>query len=73
MYMFNMNRRYNRPIRRGRESPIVGMGHIGVVIECTSVCILLYYTKGRQVAGLGLVDIQPSVDGSRHVPAGHTA
>ena len=44
----------------------------GVVIECTSVCVLLYNTKGRQVAGLGLVDIQSSVDGSRHVSAGHT-
>ena len=42
----------------------------GVVIECTSVSILLCYTKGRQVAGLGLVDIQPSVHGSRHVLAG---
>ena len=29
----------------------------GVVIECTSVCLLLYNTKGRQVAALGLVDI----------------
>ena len=46
----------------------------GLVIEWTlaSVYLLLYYTKGRQVAGLGLVDIQPSVDGSRHVLAGHT-
>ena len=38
----------------------------GVVIEWTSpsVCLLIYvynYTKGKQVAGLGLVFIQPSV------------
>ena len=31
-----------------------------------------YNTKGRQVAWLWLVVIQPSVDGSRHVPAGPT-
>ena len=43
-----------------------------VVIECTSVCILLYDTKGKQAAGLGLVDIQSSVDGSRPVSAGPT-
>ena len=44
----------------------------GIAFECTSVCILLYDTKGRQVTGLGLVDIQSSVNGSRHVSAGHT-
>ena len=44
----------------------------GVVIEYKSVCLLLYNTKGKQVAGLVLVDIQPSVAGSRHVLAGHT-
>ena len=44
----------------------------GVVIKWMSICLLLYNTKGRQVAGLGLVDIQPSVHGSRHVQAGHT-
>ena len=42
----------------------------GVVIEWTSVYLRLYYTKGRQVARLELVDIQTSVDGSRHVLAG---
>ena len=46
-----------------------------VVIEWTSVCLLLYYTKGRQVAWLGLLTyslVTSSVDGSRHVLAGHT-
>ena len=46
----------------------------GVVVEWTwpSVCILLYYTKGRQVAGLGPVDIQSRVHGRRHALAGPT-
>ena len=48
------------------------MHSTGVVIEWTLPCLLLYYTKGRQVAGLGLVDIQPSVGGSRPVSAGPT-
>ena len=44
---------------------------LGIYIEVNSdvhsitMPVLLYYTKGRQVAGLGLVDIQPSVAGSR--------
>ena len=44
----------------------------GVIIEWTSPCILLYNTKGRQMAGLRLVDIQSSVAGNRPVSAGHT-
>ena len=34
--------------------------------------LLLYIPKGGQVAGLELVDIQPSVPGSRPVSAGPT-
>ena len=41
----------------------------GVVIECTLVCLLLYNTKGKHVGVLGLVDIHPSVPGSRPVAA----
>ena len=47
-------------------------GDTGVVIGWTSPCLLLYYTNGKQVASLGLVDILPSVAGSRPVSAGHT-
>ena len=47
------------------------MTNTGVVIEWTSICLLLYKTKGWQVAGLGLVDIQPSVHAGRHVSACH--
>ena len=49
-------------------------GPTGVVIERTYAAGLYTYryTKGRQVAGLGLVVIQPSVDESRPVQAGHT-
>ena len=37
------------------------------------LCVYFYiYYKGRQVAGLGLVVIQPSVHRSRHVSAGPT-
>ena len=44
----------------------------GVVIEWTSPFTSIYIPKGGQVAGLELVDIQPSVEGCRSVPAGPT-